>query len=229
MERRRAGPARLRSPDSERAAWDAVCLEKGWPRCLALCMVRGMDVTDALARLLPKLTNFPKLPLLDGSRNLIRDAWHLLRLVPGGATLFSRLVGRMAPYTGSIGAVVVTLAPGHAEVHMQDRARVRNHLRSIHAVALVNLAELAGNVALAYSLPDDARFIVSGLEIDYLKKARGTIVAIGTCPVPRTAARATYDVHVSLRDMSGDEVATCVLHSLVGPKPGTDRDPGQVN
>ncbi|HRC58904.1 MAG TPA: DUF4442 domain-containing protein, partial [Kofleriaceae bacterium] len=112
-----------------------------------------MDVTDALARLLPKLTNFPKLPLLDGSRNLIRDAWHLLRLVPGGATLFSRLVGRMAPYTGSIGAVVVTLAPGHAEVHMQDRARVRNHLRSIHAVALVNLAELAGNVALASSAP----------------------------------------------------------------------------
>jgi len=41
----------------------------------------------------------------------------------------------------------------------------------------------AGNVALAYSLPDDGRFIVSGLEIEYVKKARGTITAIGESPV----------------------------------------------
>ena len=185
-----------------------------------------MQVTDALARLLPRLT---RLPSLEGDRNLIRDAWHLLQLVPGGKALFSHLVGRMAPYTGSIGATVAALAPGHAEVHMPDRARVRNHLSCIHAVALVNLAELAGNVALAYSLPDDARFIVSGLEIEYLKKARGTIVAIGSCPIPRSSVRATYDVQVSLRDRSGTEVATCVLHSLVGPKRGLDRDPSQVN
>ncbi len=181
-------------------------------------MVRAMPLPDALVRLLPSLG---KLPKLDGQRNLIRDAWHMLQLVPGGHLLFSKLVGKLAPYTGSIGATVVALAPGHAEVHMQDRPRLRNHLRSVHAVALVNLAELAGNVALAYSLPDDARFIVSGLEIDYLKKARGTIVAIGACPVPRSAARATYDVHVSLRDQAGEEVAKCVLRSLVGPKPGS--------
>jgi acyl-coenzyme A thioesterase PaaI-like protein len=187
-------------------------------------MVRAMQVTDALARLLPKLT-----PNLDGKRNLVRDAWHLLQLMPGGKILFSRLLGRIAPYSGTIGAVVVGLAPGRAEVRMADRPRVRNHLHCIHAVALVNLAELTGNVALAYSLPDDARFIVSGLEIEYAKKARGTIVAIGECPVPRSNARATYDVRVSLRDVTGAEVATAVLHSLVGPKPGPDRDPIHVN
>lgn len=159
----------------------------------------------------------------------MRDAWHVLQLMPGGKALFSRLLGRMAPYSGSITASVVGLAPGRAEVHMQDRPRLRNHLQSLHAVALVNLAEIAGNVALAYSLPDDARFIVSGLEIEYLKKARGTIVAIGECPIPRTSARATYDVTVSLRDQSGDEVATAVLHSLVGPKARRARDTGDVN
>ncbi len=70
---------------------------------------------------------------------------------------------------------------------MRDRRAVRNHLDCVHAIALANLAELAGNVALAYSLPDDARFIVSGMEIEYVKKARGTITAIGESPVPRTA------------------------------------------
>jgi uncharacterized protein (TIGR00369 family) len=173
-----------------------------------------------LKRLIP-------VPSLDGNRNLIRQAWDLMHALPGGRILFSKLVGRMAPYTGTIGAVVVSLREGQAEVQMADKKAVRNHLDCVHAIALANLAELAGNVALAYSLPDDGRFIVSGMEIEYLKKARGTITAIGESPVPRTSVRAQLDVPVSLRDASGDEVARAVLHSLVGPKKGTPR--GEVN
>jgi len=175
-----------------------------------------------LKRLLP-------VPRLDGSRNLIRQAWNLMSGVPGGKAVFSRLVGRMAPYTGSIGAHVTVLRTGYAEVEMADRRAVRNHLDCVHAIALANLAELAGNVALAYSLPDDARFIVSGMEIEYVKKARGTIRAVGEPPVVRSSARAAYDVPVTLRDASGEEVAKAVLHSLVGPKPGTASDRRDVN
>jgi acyl-coenzyme A thioesterase PaaI-like protein len=116
------------------------------------------------------------------------------------------------------------LRAGYAEVQMPDRRAVRNHLDCVHAVALANLAELAGNVALMYSLPDDARFIVSGMEIEYTKKARGTITAVGEPPIPRTAARAQYDVIVTLRDAGGDQVARAILHSLVGPKPGSVGD-----
>jgi len=168
-------------------------------------------------------------PSLDGSRNLIRQAWDLMSGVPGGKTLFSRLIGRMAPYSGTIHASVTVLRQGYAEVQMADRRAVRNHLDCVHAVALANLAELAGNVALAYSLPDDARFIVSGMEIEYTKKARGTIRAVGEPPVPRSSTRAAYDVPVTLRDETGDEVAHAILHSLVGPKPGSVSDRGDVN
>ena len=182
----------------------------------------------ALADRIPLAKFLPK-PQPGGGRNLLRRAWDLLSGVPGGRMLFSRLVGRMAPYTGSIHATVTVLRAGYAEVEMHDRRGVRNHLDSIHAIALANLAELAGNLALAYSLPDDARFIVSGLEIEYMKKARGRITAIGEPPIPRTAARAQYDVPVTLRDTSGDEVARAVLHSLVGPKPGSASDRGDVN
>jgi acyl-coenzyme A thioesterase PaaI-like protein len=166
-------------------------------------------------------------PRLDGNRNLIRQAWDVIHGLPGGKVLFSKLVGRMAPYTGTINALVVALREGHAEVAMADKKAVRNHLDCVHAIALANLAELAGNVALAYSIPDDARFIVSGMEIEYLKKARGPITALGESPVPRTSTRAQYHVTVSLRDASGEEVARAILHSLVGPKKGTPR--GEVN
>jgi acyl-coenzyme A thioesterase PaaI-like protein len=167
-----------------------------------------------------------RLPRLGGSRNLLRDLWNLLSGMPAGKRVFSRLVGRVAPYTGSIHATVTVLRAGYAEVQMPDRRAVRNHLDSVHAIALANLAELAGNVALMYSLPDDARFIISGIDIEYTKKARGTITAVGEPPIPRTAARAQYDVPVVLRDEGGDEVARAVLHSLVGPKPGSASDRG---
>jgi len=168
----------------------------------------------------------PRLPRLGASRNLLRDLWNVLSGMPAGKVVFSRLVGRMAPYTGSINATVTVLRAGYAEVQMRDRKAVRNHLDSVHAIALANLAELAGNVALMYSLPDDARFIVSGIDIEYTKKARGTITAVGEPPIPRTAARAQYDVPVTLRDASGEQVARAVLHSLVGPKPGSPSDRG---
>jgi len=177
-------------------------------------------------RITPLASRFLPRGRLDGSRNLLRDAWNLLSGLPGGKILFSKLVGRMAPYTGTINATVTVLRAGYAEVVMQDRRSVRNHLESVHAIALANLGEMAGNVALAYSLPDDARFIVSGMEIEYLKKARGPITAVGEAPVPRTATRAQFDVPVTLRDASGDTVAQVILHSLVGPKPGSSSDRG---
>ncbi len=160
----------------------------------------------------------PALSIEAGDRNFVRTAWDRLASMPGGKTLFSKIIGRAAPYTGSIDARVEEIELGRSKVSLRDRPAVRNHLRSIHAVALVNLAELTGNVALAYSMPDDARFIVAGLSMDYLKKARGTIVGHGECPVVTTSERREYDVHVILRDAAGDEVARATLRTLVGPK-----------
>lgn len=167
-------------------------------------------------RTAPGLSRF--LPNVEKPGNFIRDSWDRMHGIPGGKALFSRLVGKAAPYTGTVDARVQELGRGYSRVSMRDRHAVRNHLRSVHAVALVNLAELTGNVALAYSLPDDARFIVSGLSIEYLKKARGTITGTCHCPVPETSDRTELEVPVSLCDEQGDEVARATLHSLVGPK-----------
>lgn len=150
--------------------------------------------------------------------NFVRDSWDRLAPFPGGSRLFSKLVGRAAPYTATIDAHVVELRDGYARVVMRDRPAVRNHLRSVHAVALANLAELTGNVAVAYTLPDDARFIVAGMSIDYLKKARGTLTAESRPNIERSAERRTYEVAVEIRDERGDVCAKAVLRTLVGPK-----------
>jgi acyl-coenzyme A thioesterase PaaI-like protein len=160
------------------------------------------------------------LPSVDGPKNLVREMWDRVSPMPAGRLLFSKLVGQAAPYTGSMGARVVELRRGYSEVILHERRKVRNHLKCVHAIALANLAEMTGNVALAYGMPDDARFIVAGLSIEYLKKARGTITATCESPTPETNARTEYDVLVVMRDAGGDEVARCTLRTLVGPKPG---------
>lgn len=163
------------------------------------------------------------LPSLDGDKNLVREAWNLIAGLPGGKALFSKLIGRMAPYTGTIGARITALRPGFCQAQLEDRKEVRNHLACVHAVALVNLAELTGNAALAYALPDDGRFIVAGLSIEYVKKARGTITATSECPIPTSSARAEYEVPVVMTDASGEVVARATLRTLVGPKRAAPR------
>jgi uncharacterized protein (TIGR00369 family) len=154
----------------------------------------------------------------ESKTNFIRDVWNRLERVPGGKLLYSRIIGRLAPYTGTVGATVQELREGYSRVTMSDRRRVRNHLSCIHAVALANLVELTGNLALGYSLPDDARFIVSGMSLDYVKKARGGIT--GECQIPpiESSVKKEYQIPVTLRDGRGDVVVEATLRTLVGPK-----------
>src|SRR5690606_37774900 len=74
--------------------------------------------------------------------------WARLGGSAAGRVLFAGLLRTAIPYTGTIRPHVEALGPGHARVRLRDRRGVRNHLGSIHAVALTNLGELASGLAL---------------------------------------------------------------------------------
>lgn len=134
--------------------------------------------------------------------------WRRLAPLPAGRWLFSVLLGRGVRYTGSVRPRVVELAPGRVVVTMRDRAAVRNHLGSIHAVALANLAEVSSGLALLAGLPGDARAILVRLEVDYAKKARGTLRSECDFPPVTSADEREIDVESRIRDAAGEVVAT---------------------
>ena len=149
---------------------------------------------------------------------VIRQQWEKWSGRPGGKAIFSALLGRLVPYSGSIGARIEELRPGYSRVTLRDRRKVRNHLRSIHAIALMNMAELSTGLALNYAMRPDARSILKGLSIDYTKKARGTLTAEANAPVLTSNEEREITVETAIRDEDGDVVATAQARWLVGPR-----------
>ncbi|MBV2095811.1 MAG: DUF4442 domain-containing protein, partial [Candidatus Thiodiazotropha sp. (ex Codakia orbicularis)] len=94
-----------------------------------------------------------------------------------------------------------------------------NHLNSIHAIALANLGELASGLALIAAMPKTAKGIVTRLEIDYLKKARGTLTAIGEAEVPEAINEPTsLEARATIWNRDGESVATLNVHWLLSPR-----------
>ena len=130
-----------------------------------------------------------------------------LSIVPCGQFILRILIGRKIPYSATIGARIITLEPGYAHLVLKDKKSIRNHLNSIHAVALTNLGELTSGLALNTTLPAEVRGIVIQITTDYLKKARGTLVAECRCKLPTVTKDVDYTVETIIKDQEQDVVA----------------------
>jgi uncharacterized protein (TIGR00369 family) len=149
---------------------------------------------------------------------VIRREWERWSPRPGGKRFFSFLLGRLVPYTGTVRPRVEELRPGYARVWMRDRRGVRQHLGSIHAIALANLAELATGLAFNYALPPDARTILTRITMEYHKKARGRVTAEANAPVLESAEEREVEMETRIVDEAGEVVATARAHWVVGPR-----------
>jgi len=153
------------------------------------------------------------------SASSLLDLWRRFRRFPGGTRLFSYLLARRVPYSGSIRARIEELTPGYARAHLADRKRLRNHLQSIHAIALTNLGELTSGLAMTAAMPRGLRGIPTELHIEFLKKARGPIVAEGRSPTPEPDRDGTYEAEALMKDSTGDSVAILRARWVVSHRP----------
>ena len=137
---------------------------------------------------------------------------------PFGKVLYSKLVNFYAPYTGTIRAVVIDLIPGRCTTEMKDRRSIQNHLRTVHAIALCNLCEMTMGLMVDATIPSHLRWIPRGMNVQYVKKARGRLSGRSWID-PDAFAPGDQSVPVEIQDMSGDIVARADIILSVTRRP----------
>jgi len=140
---------------------------------------------------------------------------------PFGQWVFSKAVCFKAPYFGSISPRITRLENSRCEAVIKDRRAVHNHIGTVHAIALCNLAELCAGVMTDASLPKDMRWIPKGMTVSYLKRAKGQMHATATPMIPIVSTATGYDlpVNVDVLDSSGDKVFHAEIRMWLSPKP----------
>ncbi len=140
---------------------------------------------------------------------------------PGGKWLFTRMVCAKAPYFGSIAPRIEWLEPGLCVGRIQHRRRVTNHIGTVHAIALCNLAELVMGIMVDASTPAGMRWIPKGMQVAYLKKAQGTITATARLTAPLQESTEGYEVEVpvELHDEAQQLVCSIAITCWISPSP----------
>jgi acyl-coenzyme A thioesterase PaaI-like protein len=139
---------------------------------------------------------------------------------PAGHWLFSKLVCWKAPYFSSIAPRMEVLEPGRGIATIAHRRRVTNHLGTVHAIALCNLAEFVGGLTCDVSIPPSMRWIPKGMTVEYLRKAVGTMRATATPAFPPRDASEGYDLpfEVVVENPQGEAVFKATIAMWVSPK-----------
>lgn len=135
-----------------------------------------------------------------------------LSRLPLGKPLFSKGICLKAPYFASISPRVDELRPGYGEVSIRKRRAVQNHLGTVHAIAMCNMAELAGGLMTDVTVPTTHRWIPKGMEVAYLKKAETDLVATARVTPPNDWQDGMeLPVNVEIKDTHNQVVARMTI------------------
>jgi acyl-coenzyme A thioesterase PaaI-like protein len=147
------------------------------------------------------------------------SVWRRVSGWPGGRWLYSRLVCWKAPYFASIRPMFVDLQAGRCIVRMRKRRAVLNHIGTVHAIAMCNLAELAAGTMIDSTLPPSHRWIPKGMTVEYLRKAESDLQAVAALePVPPFGDAAEFVVPVEVTDTSGQIVFHAAIRMWITPR-----------
>ncbi|CAJ1508368.1 hotdog fold domain-containing protein [[Mycobacterium] burgundiense] len=146
--------------------------------------------------------------------------WQRLERLPAGTRLFSAAAMARVPYFASVLPHVERMEPGLAQVSVPNWFFVRNHLRTVHAIASCNAAEVAMGMLMEATVPRSHRWIPKSMTVTYLAKATTSLRATARLEPPdftAITAGAELVVPVSVTDRAGTEVVHADITTWVTP------------
>ena len=145
-------------------------------------------------------------------------AWMRWQRSAFGRWMFARTVCRRAPYFGTIKPRFIDLQPKLCRVSMRKRRAVENHIRTVHALAMGNLCELAAGLCTEVTIPVGMRWIPRGMTIEYLAKAETDVIATARLDKTEWTGAENIGVPVTVTDTNGKEVVRAVISMYVSPR-----------
>ncbi|WP_410670449.1 hotdog fold domain-containing protein [Amycolatopsis sp. cmx-4-68] len=146
--------------------------------------------------------------------------WHKLAAKPGGKQLFSAAMCLRVPYFRTVLPSVRELRPGHCEVTAPKWWGVHNHIRTFHAIAACNLAEIAMGMLAEATVPATHRWLPKGMDVQYVAKAGTGLRAVAALPELPEFGDEGFElgVPVTISDANGTAVVTGTITIWVTPK-----------
>lgn len=148
--------------------------------------------------------------------NTVLAQYQKLTRYPAGHWLFTRIVCMRAPYFGSIHPRIDQLAHGMAQAHIKRRRSIQNHIGTIHAIALCNLAELVAGVGIEATISAKHRWIPKGMTVQYLAKCQHEAHAKARIEIPDEVGEGlNCIVPVEIFDRDGEKIAHADINMWV--------------
>lgn len=146
--------------------------------------------------------------------------WNQLKSSSAGRLLFSKLICWKAPYFSSISPLFDVVKPDYCQVSIHKHRKLMNHINTIHAIVMCNMAELAGGTMTQVSVPNHYRWIPKGMTVEYLQKAETDLVAIATPADPEQhwQAHTEYLVKVEIFDTAQVLVFRALISMRISPQ-----------
>lgn len=120
------------------------------------------------------------------------------------------IFGRAVKYFSTSGCKFEWIETNHSIVSIKNRTSVQNHLGSVHAVAMIMIAESATGSLVGLNVPANSVPVIKRMEVDYRKRAKGDMKAEAMLTqeqiqAMQTQERGEVDVAVTITDAENKE------------------------
>ncbi len=122
----------------------------------------------------------------------------------------SLFFGQAVPFTGTTGIRIESLNQEKCVISLANKRRVQNHIKGVHAVASLLLAESATGFLVGLNVPDDKVPVIKTARADYTKRAKGNMTVEASLSNEQrqrmlTEEKGEVSVPVTIRDAEGKE------------------------
>jgi len=133
--------------------------------------------------------------------NDVLTAFKSLKNIPGGLSILSKIVSRVAPYFQTVDPILESLDTHTCIATMKKRKSVENHIGTVHVIAICNGLEYVMGVLAEASVPTHLRWLPKGMQVNYLAKANSDIKLTAT--IEKDWAVGDFDIKVQAHRKDG--------------------------